>query len=196
MVCTCRPPRVSRSQAFPKLNKAYFSLLGIVTRDHMRSIAQLDAATFACVVRCPDVPATPRRFLCGTLLEGLRSVETHLATQCCSSLDSILSFAVAGRFKARPDAAAGALDQLIAANAPLFAAMLQDLLNNVIFEECKHQWSISRPLLGLIIAFPSVFLEVRPFVARAAPDPRRSSSGSSPLSRRFGNSCLLRPSAR
>lgn len=131
--------------AYTKLSKAYYALLVLMTRDHMRSISRLDAQSFT--------------YVSGTVLEGLRSPESALATQSCSTLDSIITFAVTGRLKARPDAEALAVFDLINASMDLYAQMLRDLLGTIVFEECKHQWSVSRPLLGLVIVLPSVFME-------------------------------------
>lgn len=33
----------------------------------------------------------------------------------------------------------------------VFRQILQTVLNIIIFEECRNQWSMSRPLLGLIL---------------------------------------------
>lgn len=130
---------------YPKLNKAFFQLLGIVARDHMRYLAQLDANTFS--------------FVCATIFEGLRYADTGIASACCSTLDSILTFALVGRNKPRPDVVAVSLFNLIGATRAIFTQMLKDLLGTVIFEDCKHQWSVSRPLLGLIVVLPAEFLE-------------------------------------
>ncbi len=37
--------------------------------------------------------------------------------------------------------------------------MTSFLLNLVMFEDCKNQWSVSRPLLGLILLQPDYFDE-------------------------------------
>ena len=95
----------------------------------------------------------PTRFFASTILEGVRSVEAHLSTQSCASLDNLLSFAVAGKAKAKPDQAALVLFDLILSQSAIFyevcgalnwhpltssAQMMRDLLNMVIFEVCCH----------------------------------------------------------
>ena len=35
------------------------------------------------------------------------------------------------------------------------------LLNLIMYEECKNQWSVSRPLLGLIILQPQIFQQAQ-----------------------------------
>lgn len=46
------------------------------------------------------------------------------------------------------------------ANLGVFRQILQTVLNIIIFEECRNQWSMSRPLLGLILLNEEVFIIV------------------------------------
>jgi len=39
----------------------------------------------------------------------------------------------------------------------VFRQILQTVLNIIIFEECRNQWSMSRPLLGLILLNEEVY---------------------------------------
>merc|ERR1712179_869837 len=39
--------------------------------------------------------------------------------------------------------------------------MLQTVLNIIIFEDCRNQWSMSRPLLGLILLNEDYFQQLR-----------------------------------
>lgn len=40
----------------------------------------------------------------------------------------------------------------------VFRQILQTVLNIIIFEECRNQWSMSRPLLGLILLNEEVMI--------------------------------------
>lgn len=40
----------------------------------------------------------------------------------------------------------------------VFRQILQTVLNIIIFEECRNQWSMSRPLLGLILLNEEVLI--------------------------------------
>lgn len=40
----------------------------------------------------------------------------------------------------------------------VFRQILQTVLNIIIFEECRNQWSMSRPLLGLILLNEEVYI--------------------------------------
>ena len=39
--------------------------------------------------------------------------------------------------------------------------MLQTVLNIIMFEDCRNQWSMSRPLLGLILLNAEYFEQLR-----------------------------------
>ena len=43
------------------------------------------------------------------------------------------------------------------------------LLNLVMFEDCKNQWSVSRPLLGLIVVQYEFYMQIRRQIVTAAP---------------------------
>lgn len=48
---------------------------------------------------------------------------------------------------------------------------MKALMTQLLFEEVKCQWSMSRPLLGLIIANPEHFTEWKAgFIQRQSPD--------------------------
>ena len=129
--------------AYPKLCKAYYQLLVAITRDHLVYIAGLDTAFFG--------------FFCGSMLEGIKSVDVQICTQCCTSLDYLLTFIIVGRSKSRQDAVAMGLSQHMEGNLEFLTQTLMFLLNLIMFEDCKNQWSVSRPLLGLIILQPQIF---------------------------------------
>ena len=44
-----------------------------------------------------------------------------------------------------------ALVQVIKMRPEILQQMLQTVLNIIMFEDCRNQWSMSRPLLGLIL---------------------------------------------
>ena len=43
----------------------------------------------------------------------------------------------------------------------LFQQMLSTVLNIIMFEDCRNQWSMSRPLLGLILLNEEYFQSLR-----------------------------------
>ena len=68
-------------------------------------------------------------YVTSTIQEGLKSVDSQLCTQCCGSLDNILTHALTGKAKAKPDETAIALTMLIQANMDLFNQVRRDWLS-------------------------------------------------------------------
>merc|ERR1711879_1131208 len=60
-----------------------------------------------------------------------------------------------------PDASVGNFVHLLNKQAAILQEMLAMALYHVIFEECKNQWSISRPLLPLILFNKTYFEELK-----------------------------------
>lgn len=100
----------------------------------------------------------------------LRRVHVQISTQCCSALDFMLTFFFTQRQRGRDTPALHAMTmhvnsqpgrELIFAVAvfvltrlvftDLLPRLMQTLLSAVIFEDAQNQWSLSRPLLCLIV---------------------------------------------
>ena len=60
------------------------------------------------------------RYMGTSLFEGLKSFDSQLCTQCCSSLDFILTHAIAGSTKSKKDESAVALTQLLSQQSHLY----------------------------------------------------------------------------
>ena len=89
------------------------------------------------------------RHLCGSLTEGLKSHEVATSSQCAAALEHLAAF----RFRELSDADEvddGKHSKLTDENE-LFTCQLAVLLHMIVFEECTNQWSLSRPLLALIL---------------------------------------------
>ena len=72
---------------YPKLCKAYYSLLVAITRDHLPYLATRDSVVF--------------EFFARSILEGIKSVDVQICTQCCTSLDFLLSNVIVNRSKSK-----------------------------------------------------------------------------------------------
>jgi exportin-7 len=156
---------ISRNvKTLPKLAKAYYAVLNQTTTDHMSYVCHLDAAGFA--------------HLMLTLLEGLRSLDTNTNTMVCTVLDRILTFAHGAllrprRFGHSTHAEAVALTTLMTGTAAVFQELIRVFLHQLVHEDCKTQWSVSRPLLGLLILYPAMFGAARNDVLAALPQQRQ-----------------------
>jgi len=47
--------------------------------------------------------------------------------------------------------------QIVEINSDLLQSMMSSLLNNVLAEDCRNQWSMSRPLLVLILLYEDYY---------------------------------------
>ncbi|KAG5840585.1 hypothetical protein ANANG_G00190320 [Anguilla anguilla] len=63
---------------YPKLSQSYYSLLEVLTQDHMNFIASLE----------PHVIM----YILSSISEGLTALDTMVCTGCCSSLDHIVTY--------------------------------------------------------------------------------------------------------
>ncbi|CAM9617883.1 unnamed protein product [Rangifer tarandus platyrhynchus] len=51
--------------------------------------------------------------------------------------------------------------------------MMSVLMNTIVFEDCRNQWSVSRPLLGLILLNEKYFGELRAGLISSQPLPKQ-----------------------
>ena len=52
--------------------------------------------------------------------------------------------------------------------------MLSTVLNIIMFENCRNQWSLSRPLLGLILLNEEYFEQLRDQIIRGQPTAKQA----------------------
>ncbi|EDQ87045.1 uncharacterized protein MONBRDRAFT_27806 [Monosiga brevicollis MX1] len=120
--------------SYPKLSKGYYSLLQAVAKDHTHCFAQLPADLFSYVI--------------ATVADGIQSVTTTISTHCCTTLDFLITFVVTRRARSKPDMEASVIGNLLEQCNDKLGEMLYDMFASVMFEECRNQWSLSRPMLG------------------------------------------------
>ncbi len=51
--------------------------------------------------------------------------------------------------------------------------MLSVIVNVMVFEDCRNQWSMSRPMLGLILLQEEYFAQLKMQVLQALPEPKQ-----------------------
>lgn len=119
-----------------------------------------------------------------SISEGLTAIDTMVCTGCCATLDHIVSYLfkwVSKSSKHKSQAAQrnglghgqNATDEpclkVLEMHPELLQQMLQTILNIIMFEECKNQWSMSRPLLGLILLNEEYFRTLRANIISSQP---------------------------
>ncbi|PSC72660.1 exportin-7 isoform X2 isoform A [Micractinium conductrix] len=144
--------------AYRKVGKAYFALLDVLCHNHANVIATRDTATFA--------------FLLSSLDAGLKSLDVSISSQCAAAVDNLAGY----YFKHQPGSesptpAAAAIAERLRQRPELFPQVLSTLFEIVLFEDCTNQWSLSRPMLSLILISEPLYAQLKQqIVASQMPD--------------------------
>ncbi|XP_024018068.1 exportin-7 isoform X3 [Morus notabilis] len=143
--------------AFRKLTRAYFAFLEVLFNSHINVIMNLDTSTFMHIV--------------GSLESGLKGLDTNISSQCASAVDNLAAFyfnnITMGEAPTTP--AAINLSRHIADCPKLFPEILKTLFEIVLFEDCGNQWSLSRPMLSLILISEQIFSDLKVQILASQP---------------------------
>eukprot|EP00242_Pyramimonas_sp_CCMP2087_P001295 CAMPEP_0198228690 /NCGR_PEP_ID=MMETSP1445-20131203/113729_1 /TAXON_ID=36898 /ORGANISM="Pyramimonas sp., Strain CCMP2087" /LENGTH=1057 /DNA_ID=CAMNT_0043909107 /DNA_START=452 /DNA_END=3625 /DNA_ORIENTATION=+ len=142
--------------SFRKVAKAYFSLLEVLCNNHTTVICACDPPTFQHLVR--------------SLETGLKSLDVSLSSQCAAALDNLAAYAYNHQpiTQASPNAA-HALQKHLTEQPSLFADILKTLFEIILFEDCSNQWSLSRPMLSLILLIEAEYTSIQTQIAASLP---------------------------
>ncbi|XP_043925027.1 ran-binding protein 17 [Protopterus annectens] len=152
---------------YRKLSHSYYPLLECLAQDHMAFIANQEAHIVL--------------YILTSISEGLNALDTIVSSSCCSSLDSFVSYLFKHisrdnkkplRHKERGQEAQRLL-HIMQQNPTVLQEMLSILLNIVIFEDCRNQWSVSRPMLGLILLNEKYFGELSSNLVSSQPSDKQ-----------------------
>ncbi|GIY83512.1 hypothetical protein CDAR_221582 [Caerostris darwini] len=140
---------------YPKLSQTYYVLLECLTQDHMNFLSSLEPQLFL--------------YILSSISEGLSSTDTMVCAGCCAALDHIVSYIFKKISKPNRKRKSTSTEQreeetclrVLKQHPEILQQMLSTNLNIVIFEECRNQWSMSRPLLGLILLNEEYFNQLR-----------------------------------
>jgi exportin-7 len=147
--------------AYRKLARAYFALVEAICAGHIVALMRADDATFGHLATCLEA--------------GLKSLDTAISSQCAAALDALAGFYFASLpiSDASPPAAQAAARHL-AALPNLWPELLRTLFEMVLFEECSNQWSLSRPMLSLILVNEGILNELKGQLVASQPPDRRA----------------------
>lgn len=136
---------VDQLLAYPKVAKAYFGLMEILSSNHPKEIAELDHMTFTRIVQ--------------SLREGLQSYEVWMSSQSASAIDAMSAFRYKQTLKGSEY---GRRMQAHVEQSPeLFPSCLEIIFNMIVNVDCTNQWSLSRPLLSLILTNEETFIKIK-----------------------------------
>ncbi|GJP71880.1 hypothetical protein CLOP_g2674 [Closterium sp. NIES-67] len=148
--------------AFRKLARAYFAFLEVLCHNHTLVIVNLPTATFSHVV--------------GSLDTGLKCLDVSISSQCASAVDNLAAYyfnnVTAGDAPSSP--AALTIAQHLAECPTLFPEILKTLFEIVLFEDCANQWSLSRPMLSLILVNEQLFNDLKLQILSSQPSDQRA----------------------
>ncbi|XP_063125030.1 ran-binding protein 17 isoform X4 [Rattus norvegicus] len=107
--------------------------------------------------------------------------DTVVSSSCCTSLDYMVTYlfkhiAKEGKKPLRCREAMQAGQRLLhfmQQNPDVLQQMMSVLMNTIVFEDCRNQWSVSRPLLGLILLNEKYFSELRASLINSQPLPKQ-----------------------
>ncbi|XP_074108339.1 ran-binding protein 16 isoform X2 [Cotesia typhae] len=156
---------------YPKLSATYYVLLECLAQDHMAFLSTLEPRVFL--------------YILSSISEGLTALavnlisDTMVCTGCCATLDHIVTYLFkqlsqkAGVYPGKKNAAVAAggelFLQVLKQHPEILQQILSTVLNVIMFEDCRNQWSMSRPLLGLILLNEEYFGQLRENIIRSQP---------------------------
>jgi len=162
-------PSASFIMEYKKLSSAYYSLIEVITQDHIKFISALSSDVLYHVL--------------STVVEGVTCIDSGISSSCCISLDNVVSHLYRTHSLTTQHNMAGDhdnhLEQLIAENRrlvdehrvererhfinnmlqkpQLLQTGLSSILQTIMFDDFRNMWSLSRPLLPLILVNPQYF---------------------------------------
>jgi len=133
-------------QSFPKLSRSYFGLLEYFIQEHLQSTK--------------DLPHDAFFYILATLGEGLRSSDVSVASQVCAILDHLCTFIYKNsiKFPTSPQLL-HPITRLANERPELLQFLLSSLYSMILYEDSQIQWSVSRPMLPLILLCEKFFSE-------------------------------------
>ncbi|MCO5551769.1 hypothetical protein L7F22_005272 [Adiantum nelumboides] len=142
---------------FRKLARAYFALLEVLCHNHTSVIVMLETSTFARIV--------------SSLEAGLKCLDISISTQCASAVDNLAAFYFNNITSGEnPNSQAAVQMARHITDCPtLFPEILKSLFEIVLFEDCANQWSLSRPMLSLILINEKIFNDLKAQILSSQP---------------------------
>lgn len=134
--------------AYRKLTKAYYTLIEILCQTQAAALASRDAHTLL--------------FLLTSLEAGLKSIDVSISSLCAVALDHLTGF----YFKHMPGGedptpAGAAIAEHLKTRPDVLPQILTTLFEIVLFEDCLNLWSLSRPLLTLVIINEQLYGQIK-----------------------------------
>lgn len=146
--------------AYRKVSRSFFSLLDALCHNHAPALAARDGPTFA--------------FLLAALDAGLKSLDVAISSQCAAAIDNLVGFYFRHQPGGESPTPAGqAMAEHLRVRPDLLPTLLTSLFEIVLFEDCTNQWSLSRPMLSLILVNEQIYGTLRQQIVASQPAERQ-----------------------
>uniref|UniRef100_A0A336LE22 CSON010006 protein n=1 Tax=Culicoides sonorensis TaxID=179676 RepID=A0A336LE22_CULSO len=152
---------------YPKLSQAYYILLECLAQDHITYLSTLEPQVFLYILE--------------SISEGLSALDMMICSGCCSTLDFIVSYIFkqlqlkVATFQTKKLNRQGVPPEsnmflkVMEMHPEILQNILSTMLNIIMFEDCKNQWAMSRPLFVLILLYEDYFSQLRESIIRMQP---------------------------
>jgi len=122
--------------AYLKALKPYYYFLELATRGHMSKVMELESVMLTTLL--------------SSIEEGLLSFETGVSMQCCATVDNVITY-FHSQSSTRPSPEQDRVRRFLTEAPQSLQKILHLMFQLVMTGEFSSTWSISRPLLGLIL---------------------------------------------
>lgn len=130
--------------SYPKVTQNFYTLLECIAQDNMCFLSNIQPEVFVTILRY--------------IQHGTVSLDSIVVTAACATLDLLLNYfyrrltrTSITRTHVGAEPEGENCIRALEARPNLLSEMLSVMLNALVFEDVKCQWSMSRPLLGLIL---------------------------------------------
>lgn len=147
--------------AYRKLRAAYFSFLEVLISGHITVVLNLDSSTFMYII--------------GSLEAGFRGLDANILSQCASAVDNLATyyFNHITLADSPPTPATVNLVRHVSDCPNVLPEILKTLFEIVLFEDTGNQWSLSRPMLSLILISEEMFTNLKAQMLASQPVDQR-----------------------
>eukprot|EP00002_Diphylleia_rotans_P040206 TRINITY_DN9481_c0_g1_i1.p1 TRINITY_DN9481_c0_g1~~TRINITY_DN9481_c0_g1_i1.p1 ORF type:complete len:1063 (+),score=207.06 TRINITY_DN9481_c0_g1_i1:100-3288(+) len=142
--------------SYAKLSRSYFNMMEHLAMNHPIFFFNLSPPTFA--------------YFMNSMHDAIKSAEFTICSQSCTCIDHLLSYPMQHPKSYETNQK---LQTLMAANASKLNDIMGLLLGMALYEDGINQWTISRPLLTLIILSESSFETWKQYYVARQPSDRQ-----------------------
>eukprot|EP00418_Pyrodinium_bahamense_P093345 CAMPEP_0179031306 /NCGR_PEP_ID=MMETSP0796-20121207/11003_1 /TAXON_ID=73915 /ORGANISM="Pyrodinium bahamense, Strain pbaha01" /LENGTH=775 /DNA_ID=CAMNT_0020727495 /DNA_START=109 /DNA_END=2437 /DNA_ORIENTATION=+ len=142
----CLAIPLSELNAYLKALKPYYYFLELATRGHMAKVMEQETGMLTTLMQSVE--------------EGLLSFETGVSMQCCATVDNVISY-FHQQLQGKPSPEQERVRRFLTEAPQCLQKILHLMFQLVMTGEFSSTWSISRPLLGLVLLHGDHFLRLK-----------------------------------